>query len=156
MCEGNREIHHTSVMQEQERSQRGDGGGAEGARSQMPVSSVGEDRAILLGFTMMAFSVLMFFVVGITTVKPYIDRYPGIHIRAVSRAEKLHIFFKHAPPVWAFLCSSAGVKIKPNNTLLYPLSFMLCLLYDEIRCCQTVESNFKLNSKALIAGILSV
>uniref|UniRef100_A0A8C4D8L1 Potassium calcium-activated channel subfamily M regulatory beta subunit 3 n=1 Tax=Dicentrarchus labrax TaxID=13489 RepID=A0A8C4D8L1_DICLA len=37
------------------------------ARSQMPVSSVGEDRAILLGFTMMAFSVLMFFVVGITT-----------------------------------------------------------------------------------------
>ncbi|XP_038139455.1 calcium-activated potassium channel subunit beta-3 isoform X2 [Cyprinodon tularosa] len=60
-------------MQEQERSPRGDGGGAEGARSQMPVSSVGEDRAILLGFTMMAFSVLMFFVVGITTVKPYID-----------------------------------------------------------------------------------
>uniref|UniRef100_A0A3Q2CNU0 Uncharacterized protein n=1 Tax=Cyprinodon variegatus TaxID=28743 RepID=A0A3Q2CNU0_CYPVA len=43
------------------------------SRSQMPVSSVGEDRAILLGFTMMAFSVLMFFVVGITTVKPYID-----------------------------------------------------------------------------------
>ncbi|XP_068995567.1 calcium-activated potassium channel subunit beta-3 [Embiotoca jacksoni] len=39
----------------------------------MPVSSVGEDRAILLGFTMMAFSVLMFFVVGITTVKPYVN-----------------------------------------------------------------------------------
>ncbi|XP_013881224.1 calcium-activated potassium channel subunit beta-3 isoform X2 [Austrofundulus limnaeus] len=37
------------------------------------VSSVGEDRAVLLGFTMMAFSVLMFFVVGITTVKPYIN-----------------------------------------------------------------------------------
>ncbi|XP_012716358.2 calcium-activated potassium channel subunit beta-3 [Fundulus heteroclitus] len=68
-----REIHHTSVMQEQERSQRCDGNGAEGPRSQMPTSSVGEDRAILLGFAMIAFSVLMFFVVGITTVKPYID-----------------------------------------------------------------------------------
>ncbi|XP_034559775.1 calcium-activated potassium channel subunit beta-3 [Notolabrus celidotus] len=41
----------------------------------MPVSSVGEDRAILLGFTMMAFSVLMFFVVGITMVKPYVNSY---------------------------------------------------------------------------------
>ncbi|PWA17375.1 hypothetical protein CCH79_00011248, partial [Gambusia affinis] len=68
-----REIQHTSATHEQERSQRGDGGGPEGARSQMPTSSVGEERAILLGFTMMAFSVLMFFVVGITTVKPYID-----------------------------------------------------------------------------------
>uniref|UniRef100_A0A3Q2UJN8 Potassium calcium-activated channel subfamily M regulatory beta subunit 3 n=1 Tax=Fundulus heteroclitus TaxID=8078 RepID=A0A3Q2UJN8_FUNHE len=53
--------------------QRCDGNGAEGPRSQMPTSSVGEDRAILLGFAMIAFSVLMFFVVGITTVKPYID-----------------------------------------------------------------------------------
>ncbi|XP_047224937.1 calcium-activated potassium channel subunit beta-3 isoform X2 [Girardinichthys multiradiatus] len=66
-----RESHQTSVMQE-ERSQRGNGICAEGARSLMPTSSVGEDRAILLGFTMMAFSVLMLFVVGITTVKPYI------------------------------------------------------------------------------------
>uniref|UniRef100_A0A8D3A7Z2 Potassium calcium-activated channel subfamily M regulatory beta subunit 3 n=1 Tax=Scophthalmus maximus TaxID=52904 RepID=A0A8D3A7Z2_SCOMX len=43
-------------------------------RTQILVSSVGEDRAILLGFTMMAFSVLMFFVVGITVVKPFINR----------------------------------------------------------------------------------
>ncbi|KAJ3594879.1 hypothetical protein NHX12_004184 [Muraenolepis orangiensis] len=42
-------------------------------KAQMPVSSAGEDRAVLLGFTMMAFSVLMFFVVGITTVKPYVS-----------------------------------------------------------------------------------
>lgn len=56
----------------------------------MPTSSVGEERAILLGFTMMAFSVLMFFVVGITTVQPYIDRYAGIHIQAVGGAEILH------------------------------------------------------------------
>ncbi|XP_034469730.1 calcium-activated potassium channel subunit beta-3 [Hippoglossus hippoglossus] len=39
----------------------------------MPGSSVGEDRAILLGFAMMAFSVLMFFVVGITMVKPFVN-----------------------------------------------------------------------------------
>lgn len=40
----------------------------------MPVPSVGEDRAILLGFSMMAFSVLMLFLVGVTTVKPYLGR----------------------------------------------------------------------------------
>uniref|UniRef100_A0A8C9XED2 Potassium calcium-activated channel subfamily M regulatory beta subunit 3 n=1 Tax=Sander lucioperca TaxID=283035 RepID=A0A8C9XED2_SANLU len=51
-----------------------DGRREQRARTQMPVSSVGEDRAILLGFTMMAFSVLMFFVVGITMVKPYVNR----------------------------------------------------------------------------------
>lgn len=68
-----RELLHAGV-QEQEWSHRGDGCGGQGARTQMPASSVGEDRAILLGFTMMTFSVLMFFVVGITTVKPYITR----------------------------------------------------------------------------------
>ena len=52
---------------------RGSGDG--GLKAQTPVSSAGEDRAVLLGFTMMAFSVLMFFVVGITTVKPYVNRY---------------------------------------------------------------------------------
>lgn len=40
----------------------------------MPASSVGEDRAVLLGYAMMAFSVLMFFVVGFTVVKPYVNR----------------------------------------------------------------------------------
>ncbi|XP_035526365.1 calcium-activated potassium channel subunit beta-3 [Morone saxatilis] len=62
-----------TTFQEQDWSRGVDGRGGQRARSQMPVSSVGEDRAILLGFTMMAFSVLMFFVVGITTVKPYIN-----------------------------------------------------------------------------------
>nr|XP_033960143.1 LOW QUALITY PROTEIN: calcium-activated potassium channel subunit beta-3 [Pseudochaenichthys georgianus] len=41
--------------------------------TQAPVSSVGEDRAILLSFAMMAFSVLMFFVVFITMVQPYVN-----------------------------------------------------------------------------------
>ncbi|KAM4552654.1 calcium-activated potassium channel subunit beta-3 isoform 2-T2 [Odontesthes bonariensis] len=68
-----REFLHTSVTPKQEWNRRVDGRGGQGVRTQMPVSSVGDDRAILLGFTMMAFSVLMFFVVGITTVKPYVN-----------------------------------------------------------------------------------
>ncbi|CAB1444082.1 unnamed protein product [Pleuronectes platessa] len=71
-----RENLHTSsssAVQEQEWSRGADGRGGQRARSQMQVSSVGEDRAILLGFTMMAFSVLMFFVVGITMVKPFVN-----------------------------------------------------------------------------------
>uniref|UniRef100_A0A3B4A3Q1 Uncharacterized protein n=1 Tax=Periophthalmus magnuspinnatus TaxID=409849 RepID=A0A3B4A3Q1_9GOBI len=43
------------------------------SRTPMSVSSIGEDRAILLGFAMMAFAVLMFCVVGFTIVKPYIN-----------------------------------------------------------------------------------
>ncbi|XP_011381440.1 calcium-activated potassium channel subunit beta-3 isoform X3 [Pteropus vampyrus] len=35
-------------------------------------SSAGEDRAILLGFAMMGFSVLMFFLFGITILKPFL------------------------------------------------------------------------------------
>uniref|UniRef100_A0A671G4Y6 Calcium-activated potassium channel subunit beta n=1 Tax=Rhinolophus ferrumequinum TaxID=59479 RepID=A0A671G4Y6_RHIFE len=34
-------------------------------------SSAGEDRAMLLGFAMMGFSVLMFFLFGITILKPF-------------------------------------------------------------------------------------
>ncbi|XP_017530786.3 calcium-activated potassium channel subunit beta-3 [Manis javanica] len=34
-------------------------------------SSAGEDRAVLLGFTMMGFSVLMFFLLGMTILKPF-------------------------------------------------------------------------------------
>ncbi|ELR58681.1 Calcium-activated potassium channel subunit beta-3 [Bos mutus] len=38
-------------------------------------SSAGEDRAMLLGFAMMGFSVLMFFVLGITILKPFLLRH---------------------------------------------------------------------------------
>lgn len=68
-----REVFHTAATQ-QDWSRRADGRGGQAARTQRPVSSVGEDRAILLGFTMMAFSVLMFFVIGVTTVKPHVNR----------------------------------------------------------------------------------
>ncbi|XP_026063073.1 calcium-activated potassium channel subunit beta-3-like [Carassius auratus] len=44
--------------------------GNEKARAQIPESSVGEDRAVLLGFTMMTFSILTYFLVGIVMVKP--------------------------------------------------------------------------------------
>lgn len=75
MCMRDRELFHSAAVQEPEWSRGVDGRGGQRARAQMLVSSVGEDRAILLGFTMMAFSVLMFFLVGITVVKPYIHRY---------------------------------------------------------------------------------
>ncbi|KAM6918172.1 calcium-activated potassium channel subunit beta-3 [Xenentodon cancila] len=68
-----REHCHRAVAQDQEWSRRGDGREGQAMRTQRLVSSVGEDRAILLGFAMMAFSVLMFFVVGINTVKPYVN-----------------------------------------------------------------------------------
>ncbi|KAL7876554.1 hypothetical protein AOLI_G00115170 [Acnodon oligacanthus] len=45
----------------------------EKAKAQAPVSSVGEERALLLGFTMVAFSILMYFVVGIVVVKPCLN-----------------------------------------------------------------------------------
>lgn len=37
-------------------------------------SSAGEDRAMLLGFAMMGFSILMFFLLGTTTLKPFMLR----------------------------------------------------------------------------------
>lgn len=70
-----RDLLHTATAQEQEWSRGVDGCGGQRARTQTPVSSAGEDRAILLGFTMMAFSVLMFFVVGNTMVRPFVNRY---------------------------------------------------------------------------------
>ncbi|XP_023371533.1 calcium-activated potassium channel subunit beta-3 [Otolemur garnettii] len=39
-------------------------------RRKLP-SSAGEDRALLLGFAMMGFSVLMFFLLGTTILKPF-------------------------------------------------------------------------------------
>lgn len=46
----------------------------EKARAQIPESSLGEERAILLGYAMMTFSVLMYLLVGIVMVKPSLYR----------------------------------------------------------------------------------
>ncbi len=46
----------------------------EKARAPIPEYGVGEDRAILLGFTMMTFSILTYFLVGIVMVKPSLYR----------------------------------------------------------------------------------
>lgn len=75
VCVRHRELLHSTVVMDHDGCRGADGRGGEGARTQALVSSVGEDRAILLGFTMMAFAALMFFVVGITVVKPYVNRY---------------------------------------------------------------------------------
>ncbi|XP_076829349.1 calcium-activated potassium channel subunit beta-3 isoform X2 [Brachyhypopomus gauderio] len=60
-------LQYPGVVQE---SQWRKNRGGEKTKAQAPVSSVGEERALLLGFTMMAFSILMYFVVGIVVVKP--------------------------------------------------------------------------------------
>uniref|UniRef100_G1LWA1 Calcium-activated potassium channel subunit beta n=1 Tax=Ailuropoda melanoleuca TaxID=9646 RepID=G1LWA1_AILME len=46
-------------------------GGVPDVRRKLP-SSAGEDRAVLLGFAMMGFSVLMFFLFGITVLRPFL------------------------------------------------------------------------------------
>ncbi|GAA6101171.1 calcium-activated potassium channel subunit beta-3 [Tachysurus ichikawai] len=66
-------LYPTTVPESQWRRRRGgDDGGGEKAKPQVPVSSVGEERALLLGFVMMGFSILMYFAVGIVVVKPCI------------------------------------------------------------------------------------
>ncbi|XP_029381310.1 calcium-activated potassium channel subunit beta-3 [Echeneis naucrates] len=70
---GHRDLSHSTVVQEQDRIRGFEGRRGQQAHSQMLVSSVGEDRAVLLGFAMMAFSVLMFFVASVTTVKHFVN-----------------------------------------------------------------------------------
>lgn len=41
----------------------------------MTALKAGEDRAILLGLSMIFFSIMMYFVLGITMVRSYSDRY---------------------------------------------------------------------------------
>uniref|UniRef100_A0A8C5GA37 Si:ch211-38m6.7 n=1 Tax=Gouania willdenowi TaxID=441366 RepID=A0A8C5GA37_GOUWI len=62
-CASQREILDAALPQDQDWIRgASEGRGGPGARSQVPESSVGEEKAVLLGFFMMAFSVLMFFV----------------------------------------------------------------------------------------------
>ncbi|XP_061695201.1 calcium-activated potassium channel subunit beta-3 [Syngnathoides biaculeatus] len=68
-----RELLHRVTAQEKDGSAPAEDHGEPRVRSQKPVTSIGEERAILLGFSMMAFSALMFFVVGITMVKPHVN-----------------------------------------------------------------------------------
>ncbi|KAG9273731.1 calcium-activated potassium channel subunit beta-3-like [Astyanax mexicanus] len=60
-----RELMQSSDSPQSKRDRAG-----EKTKTQTPVSTVGEERAFALGFTMIAFSILMYFVVGISVVKP--------------------------------------------------------------------------------------
>ncbi|KAK1168592.1 calcium-activated potassium channel subunit beta-3-like [Acipenser oxyrinchus oxyrinchus] len=53
------------------RKESGEGKGGDKSKTQAQVCTAGEDRAILLGFVMMGFSILMYFVLGVTLIKPY-------------------------------------------------------------------------------------
>uniref|UniRef100_A0A8C2JEY0 Si:ch211-38m6.7 n=1 Tax=Cyprinus carpio TaxID=7962 RepID=A0A8C2JEY0_CYPCA len=76
----------------------------EKARAQIPASSAGEDRAILLGFTMMAFSILTYFLVGIVMVKPSLYR-----LASVLQVDCLLIEY--------FKCLRVWVNSTPEKTL---------------------------------------
>ncbi|KAG7329715.1 hypothetical protein KOW79_005937 [Hemibagrus wyckioides] len=72
-------LYPTTVPESQSRRRRGGGGDGEKAKLQVPVSSVGEERALLLGFVMMGFSILMYFAVGIVVIRPCIHSDWGDH-----------------------------------------------------------------------------
>ncbi|XP_074047078.1 calcium-activated potassium channel subunit beta-3 isoform X2 [Macrotis lagotis] len=59
-----------STSDRRKKKDNGDGGSTPDVQKKLP-SSAGEDRAILLGFSMMGFSVLMFFLLGVTILKPF-------------------------------------------------------------------------------------
>ncbi|XP_016147050.1 calcium-activated potassium channel subunit beta-3 [Sinocyclocheilus grahami] len=88
----------------------------EKARAQIPESSIGEDRAVLLGFTMMAFSILMYFLVGIVMAKPslYSDWKPKnctlVHVDLVDEVMDCH-------GIDSFKCLRVLVSSTPEKTL---------------------------------------
>uniref|UniRef100_A0A3Q1G2L0 Potassium calcium-activated channel subfamily M regulatory beta subunit 3 n=1 Tax=Acanthochromis polyacanthus TaxID=80966 RepID=A0A3Q1G2L0_9TELE len=126
-----REFLHASVAQEHESSRGADGRGGQGARTQTPVSSVGEDRAILLGFTMMAFSVLMFFVVGITTVKPYVNSDWDQEVSCVLQQTELPEEWVDCRGVSTVPCLRVTVNLTDSNQENYTrlLSFLSQCFY---------------------------
>uniref|UniRef100_A0A671NJJ2 Calcium-activated potassium channel subunit beta-3-like n=1 Tax=Sinocyclocheilus anshuiensis TaxID=1608454 RepID=A0A671NJJ2_9TELE len=100
----------------------------EKARAQIPESSIGEDRAVLLGFTIMAFSILMYFLVGIVMVKPslYSDWKPNnctlVHMYLVDEVMDCH-------GIDSFKCLRVLVNSTPEKTLR--------LYHDEDTCFYT-------------------
>lgn len=100
VCVRHREFLQAST-QELDRNRGLDAGGVLPSRVQVLEPSVGEERAVLLGFSMMAFSVLMLFVVGVTTVQPYLSRY----CRART-SQSGHVFFN-------FILEGSGMSLEP-------------------------------------------
>ncbi|XP_054592819.1 calcium-activated potassium channel subunit beta-3 [Nothobranchius furzeri] len=110
-----RELAHAAAVQDQESSQRGGGRGVQGAWTQLSASSIGEDRAILLGFSMMASSVLMFFVVGITTVKPYVNSSWEKEVHCVLRQTHILEEWVDCRGVSTVPCLQATVSLNGSN-----------------------------------------
>ncbi|XP_036299920.1 calcium-activated potassium channel subunit beta-3 [Pipistrellus kuhlii] len=69
---GQRRQGRTAVSTSGRKRNTDHGGGDPPAGHKKLPSSAGEDRAMLLGFTMMGFSVLMFFLFGTTILKPFV------------------------------------------------------------------------------------
>ncbi|CAO2613473.1 Calcium-activated potassium channel subunit beta-3 [Lemmus lemmus] len=66
-------------------------------------SSAGEDRAMLLGFTMMASSVPMFFLLGTTVLKPYMLS----STREESNCTTVHTHIAEEWPDFTFTCEGS-------------------------------------------------
>ncbi|MBN3296737.1 KCMB3 protein, partial [Amia calva] len=101
--------------------------GNESSKTQAPVSSAGEDRAILLGISMMGFSVLMFFVFGITLIKPFLlSNWSEETNCTVTRAEILKDWVDCTPSCAVNCSFSCGVDCQgPGH---YPcLQVFACL-----------------------------
>lgn len=68
------------MAESQRRRHRGGGGDddddddGDKAKAQVSLSSVGEDKAMLLGYCMIVFSIFMYLAVGIIVVRPCIHR----------------------------------------------------------------------------------
>ncbi|XP_056328005.1 calcium-activated potassium channel subunit beta-3-like [Danio aesculapii] len=109
----------------------------EKARAQIPDSSVGEDRAVLLGFLMMACSILMYLMVGILMVKPCIhsDWISSVNCSLVQT--ELSDEVMDCRGIVNFKCLRALVNITTSDK-----TSSLQLYYDE----DAVNSRLKTNS----------
>ncbi|XP_062848904.1 calcium-activated potassium channel subunit beta-3 [Trichomycterus rosablanca] len=101
------------VSDSQQRGNRDD----ERARAPTSFSSVGEDRALLLGFTMMAFSILMYLVMGFAVVQPCFHSDWGDATNCtLIQAEFLHDS-TDLKGVGASHCLQVLVNVSSNRTL---------------------------------------
>ncbi|KAL4608170.1 calcium-activated potassium channel subunit beta-3-like [Arapaima gigas] len=92
------------------------------------MSSVGEDRALLLGFVMMGFAVLMYFLFGLTLVRPYLRSFSSWKeesnctlIRAEIREDRVDCKEQGSYPclqVWVNLSVFANLSLSARPAVL--------------------------------------
>ncbi|XP_041944303.1 calcium-activated potassium channel subunit beta-3 [Alosa sapidissima] len=86
----------------------------EKAKPQTLLSTVGDERALLLGFTMMAFSILMYFVVGIVVVKPHLQSDWGEEVNCTLTQAYILEEWSDCRGLTTFPCLQVLVNISVN------------------------------------------